>query len=1203
MTCASCGAPNPLTARFCQRCGAPFGAPCPACGAATWPEARYCTECGAPVPNRAAAPPDVVASTLGAPTALPEERRLVTVLFADVVGFTPLAERLDPEEVRDLMLGAFRELARCVRQLGGRIEKYIGDALLGLFGAPVAREDDALRALQCALKLHETVREVSARLPLPPDAPLQLRIGVNTGLAVVGAVGEGSEYGVMGDTVNTAARLQSAAEPGATLVGEATWRVAQHHFAFAAPRLLALKGKVAPVLGYPLLGERSAGAPAGALEPLVGREVETAALRVWLEAVAAGHGRIAVVIGETGMGKSRLLAEARAHAERLGLGWAHAQGQPSRQHEPGSAFDEAVRALLGLPLPATPVDPATLDARLRARLAELAVPEAYPFLAMRLRLPLAQEALEACRPLSPAAMQAKAAAAIGGLFAALAAERPLVLALDDAHWADPTSLTIQERLLALTERVPLGLLYAFRPDPESACWRLRARAAHELPHRYLELTLGPLSREASAGLAVRLLGAEAAPAVIGLVLERAGGNPLYLEEVARGLLDSGSLVRTASGWHLAEGSEPDLPASLHAAVLARLDRLAEPTRHLLQAASVLGREFALPVLQRLVGPEIALEAALLEAQRAGLLEAVDSGPARRYQFRHGLLQEVSYSTLLLRRRRELHSAAAAALAATAPSPEARPVEAIADHYVRAEAWPEAQAAAAEAATRAERAHAYHEAAAHWRTARRAAEAQGSAVPPRVRAEYAEREGHALAHLGEWAAAEAAYERAVAAWMAEPPRVRQPARSRLHVALARMALYRSDLDRVSATLAVAVPGLRPDQPELSTALSLEAQACLLRGQFHAAAVNAQRALALAERVGGLAERADAYAALAHPALLGELGEQVRVYGDAWVALARELGDPTALVNALLARVATHISLLSVGSAEREADTAEALAIATDLRAPALVRAARAMHGGLLFLRGQWEAAEHELAGGVGTHPEDSGFLADVTRFILGWLHTARGGLAVGRGWFEEGLARTRLSHSPIWMEAGLGRNLRLAGDPVGARAALARAMAALDATGCSACGMVFYGIAAEEYAALGETDEAARTADEAMRLGRLLGRIPAQLAAHRARARVHLDAGAPDQALAALRPALRLAQTIDNPYEQAQTAHLAGRARLARGRRADRPAGRVLLTQALAGFERLGARPEADVCRAALTAVAGRRRPAPPASPARLVRAG
>jgi class 3 adenylate cyclase/tetratricopeptide (TPR) repeat protein len=1136
--------------------------------------------------------------------ALPEERRLVTVLFADVVGFTPLSERMDPEDVREMMLRTFRELARIVRDHGGRIEKYIGDALFGLFGAPVAREDDAERALRCARALHRAVAHLSDDLALAADDGLRLRIGVNTGLAVVGAVGDGNEYGVMGDTVNTAARLQAAADPASTLVGEATWRVTQRHFTFSPPRLLQLKGKAAPTLGYTLLGPRASLTPVAEAEPLVGRDAEVAGLREWIGAVASGHGRVGFIVGETGMGKTRLLAEAQAHAERAGVVWALGQGQPHRQNEPGGIFDQAARTLMGWPLHGPLGGPAAGEAKLRARLEELGAPEAYPYMAHRLGLPRDPQFTAALATLSPAAITARAAGAIERLFLGLATEAPQVLAVDDAHWADPSSLAIQDRLIALTERVPLGLLYAFRAEVDSACSRLRDRAVRELPHRCAEWTLRPLSREASAALAQRLLGDDVSPAVVELVLERAEGNPLYLEEVARSLVEAGALVRTESGWHLGAGSELYLPTTLHATLLARLDRLAEPTRHLLQAASILGRQFALPVVERLVGSEVDVAAGLLEAQRAGLVEAVGGGPERRYQFRHGLLQEVSYSTLLLRRRRELHRAAAEALLATAPSAEAVPVEALADQYVQAEAWPEAQAAATAAAERAEQAHAYREAVIHWQAAGRAAAARGAEVAPQERGRLAEQAGHALLHLGEWRDAQAAYETALATWMEEPPQARRAARGRLHVQLARIALYLGDPGRVSELLEVAVPGLDPSNPLLAVALSLEAQACILRGNYHSAAVNARRALELALRSGGLAEQSEAYAALSDPALLGEIGPQAREYAAAWVRLAREGGDPTPLVRALLSRVGSYLLLHAAATPAEVADAAEALAVATDLRAPTLVRMARSLVGGVQFFRGDWEGAAGELAGGMGTRPEDASVSSDFTRFALGMLHTARGGLAVGRGWFEEGLEHARYGHTSIWLGAGLAHNLRLAGDVAEARATLARAAAAQAEVQCMACSLAFFSMVAEEYAALGEREAAEQAAAEAQRLGRAYGHVPGRMAAHRALARLHLDAGRPDAALVELAPALRLGQTVENLYDRARTEHLAGLARLARSAPRDRAAARDLLGRALRAFEALGAAPEADACRAIVATLPRARGPRglAPAPPAPLVRA-
>jgi tetratricopeptide (TPR) repeat protein len=935
------------------------------------------------------------------------------------------------------------------------------------------------------------------------------------------------------------------------------------------------------VLGYGLRGTRGAVAPEEFLGPLFGREREVAALDGWLTAVASGQGQVAAIVGERGMGKSRLLAESHARAESMGLTWVPTHGQPHRQHMPGGIFDEAIRTVIEGAGLSVGSDPATIEARVRDWLGELGAVEALPFLLKRLGLkdPRIEAELET---LTPAARVARVASAIERLWAGLAGRGPLVVAIDDAHWADPYSLAVLERLMPLVERLPLGLLFTLRPDVDGGGARLREQASRQVPHRYTELQLSPLSREASKRLVTRLLGGgELSAPAAELVLDRAEGNPLFLEEVTRSLVESGTLVRGDEGWTPGDAHDADIPTTLHATLLARLDRLAEATRHLLQAASVVGRQFALPVLAELVDATVDVEAALLEAQRSGLVEAVGGSLERRYQFRHGLLQEVAYSTLLLRRRRELHAAVAVALRAATDDPELTPWEALAEHYTHAEQWPQAQAAAVSAAERAERLHAYQEAATHWQMAWQAGEAQSDTVRPGERADYAKRQGNALSQLGEYEQARGAYETALAAWMQEPPADRQVARSRLHVCLARLALALGDSEHAAESLAVAMPGLRPEQPELSTALSLAAQVCFQQGQLASAAAQARRALELALAVGGPREQCEAYAALTNPALLGVIGEEGRTYSHQWVELARALGDPSELVRALLAHVTTHLFLQGLADAAVQADAEEALALARELHAPALVRTARSHLGVAYYLRGDWQQAAAELASGVGARPEDSGLQADLARYWLGTLHTRRGELAVGRGWFEEGLARTRFAHAPIWLNAGLALNLRLAGDAAGASAALERGAALLAAVNCQACGVMFEALAAEQHAAAGESAAARAAATRSMALGETLHRPPSRLAAHRALATVALADGDTAAALVEITAALRLSQHFENPYEHARTELLAARIRLARGTRHDRTLARGQLGRALAVFDRLAAAPDLDACRALL----------------------
>lgn len=1195
MTCPRCQADNPRAARYCQQCGRRFGPPCSRCQAATWPTARYCTECGeALAPSVAAVP---VARPAAPLTALPEERRPITVLFADVVGFTSLSERLDPEEVRDLMRDLFRELAAVVRQHGGWIEKYIGDALVGVFGARVAREDDVDQALYCALDLHRATAERSAALALPTGEPLRLRVGVNTGLAVVGAVGgdEDSDFGVTGDTVNTAARLQSAAEPEHTIVGEATWRAAQRHFAFAGPRLLQLKGKAAPVLGYPLLGPRTAVDAADEQGPLFGRETEVAALTDAVAAVAAGQGFIAFIVGDTGIGKTRLLVAAGAAARARGLMWVPAQGQPHRQQVPGGIFQEAVRHLLGLPEQTATGDDGDKQAlaqRLRERLVGLGCEEAYPFLAPRLGL--AEPELPAeLQGLPREALRARVAAIVERLWEAVSREQPQVVAVDDLHWADLSSLAVLERLLALTERAPLGLVFTLRTDAGGPAAALRERALREFPHRCLDLTLGPLGREDSTRLVRRVLGTDTlAPGVTTLIHERAAGNPLYVEEITRGLIESGALVRDGAGWALSASGEAAVPPTLQATLLARLDRLVDATRRLLQIASVAGQEWALDVVTSVLAAAgdasaaAAADASLLEAQRAGLIEAIPDPVRRRYRFRHGLLRDAAYGTLLLRRRRELHRLVAERLQAGVTDPAQAPVELLAMHYAAAEQWPEAQAAATAAARRAEAAVAYREAAAQWEGAVRAAGHRDGAVAPAERAALAEAWGQALVHLGEWQAAREAFEQGIAAWMTEPPAARREPRARLLVALAGAALRQTDTAAAGSALTAALPALDPSQPLLSTALSLEAQVYLQNGHLDSAAASARRALDLALRVGGPAEQAEAYATLAHPSLAGIIGRQACEYSQRGVALARELGDPARLLTALVARSIVEFVLVGSATAASAADAAEALKVAEGLRAPALVRTARGILGVVEFLRGDWEAAARDMTTALSVRAEEGPYSAYV-RFWLGLLHTWRGELAVGRGWLEEGLARARIVHAPIWLHSGLAVNARLAGDATAARAALDRAQMAATEHRCAACQALYAMIASEEFAMLGDADAARNCVAIGLEEDRALGRAATELSARRALARLALAADDPAAALTELTPALRLAESLESPHERARTALLAGQARLARGRRGDRAAARALAESAQVTFERLGAAPEAAECAALLAELGAR----------------
>jgi class 3 adenylate cyclase/tetratricopeptide (TPR) repeat protein len=620
-------------------------ATCARCGGALEAEHRFCPFCGAAVAER-------------------EARKVVSALFADVVGSTALGERLDPEDFTAVVGEAVARMARAVEEFGGSVVELAGDGLLALFGAPVAHEDDAERAVRAGLRILERLgeygAEVAARWGIDP---LAVRVGIETGLAVLGPLGAGRkvEYSAMGDALNTAARLQAAAEPGSVLVGERTQRAVADLFAWGEPTDLRLKGKAEAVRAFPVAGTREdAPATSAVRAPLVGRDAELAAGDAALAAAAEGSGGVLFVAGEAGIGKSRLIAELRGRfanwTEEPAGRWLHARCVSYGEDVPYVP----VRALLLDWLRRHPgaEDPA---ARLRAACSELlgdSAADVAPFLAALLEQ-------EDVPELAPEGIQERTFAAVARVFRALAAGGPLVVAVDDLHWADASTLELLESLLPMTDEAALLLVLSARPEYEHGSWALRERALRELPHRARDVGLEVLAGDADRALLEALVGRDAlTPELERRILERAEGNPFYLEETFRSLVDSGALVREADGWRLERDAQVEVPDTVEKLVLARIDRLEGDFHDVLSAAAVLGRQFELPVLERVVGEAgpVDVDPALRELQRVDLVRQGRRWPVPEYRFRHPLIQEAAYHALLRRHRQALHRRAATAIA-------------------------------------------------------------------------------------------------------------------------------------------------------------------------------------------------------------------------------------------------------------------------------------------------------------------------------------------------------------------------------------------------------------------------------------------------------------------------------------------------------------------------------------------------------------
>jgi len=641
VVCASCGTPNQAGRKFCAQCGANLGTACPSCGTRNPASDRFCGECGTALVAGAA--------DAAAPADSGAERRLVSVMFADLVGFTTLAEGRDAEETRELLTGYF-DLARgVIERHGGTVEKFIGDAVMAVWGAPTAHEDDAERAVRAAM-------ELVAAVPALGDEqhPIQARAGVLTGEAAVtlGATNQGI---VAGDMVNTASRLQSAAAPGTVLVGEATMRAASTAIAFEPAGEQALKGKVAPVPAWraiTVVARRGGSGRAATLEPpFVGRDDELRLLKELFDATAREQkSRLVTVIGQAGIGKSRLAWEFEKYLDGVvDTAYWHEGRSPSYGEGISYwALAEMVRRRAGI---AEGDDNPTIRRRLGATLDEFILDPAER---RWIEPPLA--GLLGLAEL-PTEGREELFAAWRTFFERMAAVAPVVMVFSDLQWADQGLLDFVEDLLHWARNAPIFVVASARPD------LLERRAGFgDRLRSVTRISLEPIGDEAMRQLLEGLVPGLPATALRSMV-QRAEGIPLYAVETVRMLLDRGMLVATDGGYELVGNLEGlGVADTLQALIASRLDANRPEDRALLLDASVLGQSFTVEALAAVAGVQPAeLGDRLDRLVRRELLsvEADPRSPERgQYMFVQALVREVAYQNLAKADRRQRHLSAA-----------------------------------------------------------------------------------------------------------------------------------------------------------------------------------------------------------------------------------------------------------------------------------------------------------------------------------------------------------------------------------------------------------------------------------------------------------------------------------------------------------------------------------------------------------------
>jgi len=688
MNCPNCQAENPVEAKFCMNCGNPLELICSQCGKKNPPEAKFCINCGNSFSKIAAPVEDPIQKHI--PKAYAEkleiarksqtmigERRVVTILFCDVKGSTSIAEKMDPEEWAEIINQAFEFLIAPIYKFEGTLARLMGDSILAFFGAPIAHEDDAQRAILAGLEIIKGIQPFREKIKRRYKLDFNVRVGINTGLVVVGGVGSDlfMEYTALGDAINIAARMEQTAKPGTIQIAENTYKKIARLFETETVEGLEIKGKSEPVSVYRVLRAKESPVYLRGIQgldaPLIGRSKEFETLSSILDGVKKGRGQVVCVIGEAGLGKSRLLQEVCGVWEAFNLGvgpfgkiesrWNQVNGISYESTRPYGLIRRLIRNFIGVSPSVSP----EIAREALAETLEMSGLEISPELPSLFETLLGVKQGNNGQNLE--GEQLKRAIYKGLLISLdfLVQQGPTVIAIDDLHWVDETSIEFIIHLFQLANRLPILFICSFRPERSSPAWKVKQTAETDYSHRYTEINLSSLSNKDTNILIDNLFAEEDLPVDIRkMILAKSEGNPFFLEEVIRALIDSNVITHDANSGKLRAISHIDemmIPDSLQALLVARIDRLGDTSKHILQKASVIGRSFYYQVLENMDENLNELERQLNNLQRLGLISEVSREPYLEYTFRQALTQETVYNTILLKNRRDFHRCVGEAL--------------------------------------------------------------------------------------------------------------------------------------------------------------------------------------------------------------------------------------------------------------------------------------------------------------------------------------------------------------------------------------------------------------------------------------------------------------------------------------------------------------------------------------------------------------